>query len=162
MLEFKDSTRHYTGPGRQLPFVTTVAVSCSQIAYLGLLNYMRLLKLRSISRTQTSTFPSTLTSASPAGRTGSDGAGREKRAAQSCFPLERRCSCDFWPSKVSLQHCIFSSDGSQDGQIMRSQAFQSQTVHCARLGNRHTGTESLSRYWLLPSSIRVRCDSSPV
>lgn len=56
LLKFKDSTRHYTGPGRQLPSVTTVAVSCSQIAYLGLLNYMCLLKLRSISPTQTSTF----------------------------------------------------------------------------------------------------------
>lgn len=56
LLKFKDSTRHYTGPGRQLPSVTTVAVSCSQIAYLGLLNYMCLLKLCSISLTQTSTF----------------------------------------------------------------------------------------------------------
>ena len=56
LLKFKDSTRHYTGPGRQLPSVTTVAVSCSQIAYLGLLNYMCLLKLRSISPTQTSTL----------------------------------------------------------------------------------------------------------
>lgn len=59
LLKFKDSTRHYTGPGRQLPSVTTVAVSCSQIAYLGLLNYMHLLKLCSISQTQTSTFLST-------------------------------------------------------------------------------------------------------
>lgn len=58
LLKFKDSTRHYTGPGRQLPSVTTVAVSCSQIAYLGLLNYMCLLKLCSISQTQTSTFRS--------------------------------------------------------------------------------------------------------
>lgn len=56
LLKFKDSTRHYTGPGRQLPSVTTVAVSCSQIAYLGLLNYMCLLKLCSISPTQTSSF----------------------------------------------------------------------------------------------------------
>ena len=58
LLKFKDSTRHYMGPGRQLPSVTTVAVSCSQIAYLGLLNYMCLLKLCSISPTQTSTFRS--------------------------------------------------------------------------------------------------------
>lgn len=58
LLKFKDSTRHYTSPGRQLPSVTTVAVSCSQIAYLELLNYMCLLKLRSISPAQTSTFPS--------------------------------------------------------------------------------------------------------
>lgn len=121
-----------------------------------------------LSQTQTSTFPSTKkggaggvsSSVSPAGRTGSDRAGWD--AAQSSFPLERRCSCDFWPSKVSLQHCIFSSDGSQDGQIMRSRSFQSQTMHCVRLGNRHTGTESLFHYWLLPSSIRVRCDSPPV
>lgn len=56
LLKFKDSTRHYMGPGRQLPSVTTVAVSCSQIAYLGLLNYMCLLKLCSILPTQTSTF----------------------------------------------------------------------------------------------------------
>lgn len=56
LLKFKDSTRHYTGLGRQLPSVTTVAVSCFQIAYLGLLNYMCLLKLCSISLTQTSTF----------------------------------------------------------------------------------------------------------
>lgn len=39
-------------------------------------------------------------------------------------------------SKVSLQHCIFSSDGSQDGQIMRSHPLQSQRMHCAWLGNR--------------------------
>lgn len=58
LLKFKDSTRHYTGPGRQLPFVTTVAVSCSPIAYLGLLNYMCLLKLCSISVTKISTFQS--------------------------------------------------------------------------------------------------------
>lgn len=55
LLKFKDSTRHYTSPGRQLPSVTTVAVSCFQIAYQELLNYMCLLKLHSISPTQTST-----------------------------------------------------------------------------------------------------------
>lgn len=124
---------------------------------------MQLFKLCSVSQTQTSTFPSTKnkkggfgveagrgysSSVSPAG---SDGAGWD--AAQSSFSLERRCSCDFWPSKVSRQHCIFSSDGSQDGQIMRSQPSQSQRMHCVRLGDRHWDWEhGQPRDWLFTAT----------
>lgn len=109
MLKFKDSTRHYTGPGRQLPSVTTVAVSCSQIAYLGLLNYMRLLKLCSIFQTQTSTFLSTkkkgggTSSVCPASR-----AHWERRSRLGLpFQLGGVAPVISGPSKVSLQTLHF-------------------------------------------------------
>lgn len=45
-------------------------------------------------------------------------------------PVEMSCSCDQCPSKVRLQRCVFSSDGSQDRQIMRSQPSRLQTLQC--------------------------------
>lgn len=121
LLKFKDSTRHYTGPGRQLPSITTVAVSCSQIAYLGLLNYMCLLKLRSISPTQTSTFQPKrtrgfLVSVCLQPNAVGDRRRESERGRRNLSPVEMSCSCDQCPSKVSLQRCIFSSDGSQDNE----------------------------------------------
>lgn len=140
LLKFKDSTRHYTGPGRQLPSVTTVAVSCSQIGYLGLLNYMCLLKLSSISPTQTSTFYEQKNRGflfSVCLRRRAEGyTGRESERESLRPPVEMSFSCDQCPSKVRLQRCIFSSDGNQDRQIMRSQPCQPQRMRCVWLRDR--------------------------
>lgn len=149
LLKFKDSTRHYTGPGRQLPSVTTVAVSCSQIAYLGLLNYMCLLKLRSISPAKTSTFLSRkqrglLISVCLQPCAVGDTRRESEMGERNLSPVEMSCSCDQCPSKVRLQRCIFSSDGSQDRQIMRSQPCQSQRMHCVWLRDRHRDHISLT------------------
>lgn len=59
-------------------------------------------------------------------------------------PVEMSCSCDQCPSKVRLQRCIFSSDGSQDRQRMRSQPCQSQRMHCFWLWDRHWDHISLT------------------
>lgn len=60
------------------------------------------------------------------------------------FPVEMRCSCDHCPSKVRVQRCTFSSDGSQDRQIMRSLPCQSQWMHCVWLRDRQWDHISLS------------------
>lgn len=60
------------------------------------------------------------------------------------FPVEMSCSCDHCPSKVRVQRCIFSSDGSQDRQIMRSLPCQSQWMHCVWLRDRQWDRISLN------------------
>lgn len=102
---------------------------------------MCLLKLPSISPIQTSTLLSRKTERIPhfclssTGRRGSQ--GRENggwEGGHNHSPVEMSCSCDQCPSKVRLQRCIFSSDGSQDRQIMRSQPSQLQRIHSVWLG----------------------------
>lgn len=142
LLRFKDSTKHYTGPGRQLPSVTTVAAWCSQVAYLGLLNYICLWKLCSISLTQISTFLSR----------------KQKRRLIFVFNQVRwktsaggadRAVCSSWDQlllwSLSFQsENIFPSDATQDRQIMRSLVWQPQRIDCLWLRDRQRDRIPLS------------------
>lgn len=75
---------------------------------------------------------------------GRHGEKKQDGTSSIFFPVEMSCSCDHCPSKVRLQRCIFSSDGSQDRQIMRSLPFQSQRMHCVWLRDRQWDHISLT------------------
>lgn len=60
------------------------------------------------------------------------------------FPVEMSWSCDHCPFKVGLQRCIFSSDGSQDRQIMRSPPCQALRTFCVWLRDRQWDKISLN------------------
>lgn len=77
---------------------------------------------------------------------GETGAESERKREQSLSPVEMSCSCDQCPTKVRLQRCIFSSDGSQDRQIMRSWVSPvTEDARCLAHAHTHTGTISLSQ-----------------
>lgn len=165
LIKFKDSTRHCTGPGRQLPSFTTVAVLCSQIAYLELLNYVCLLKLRSISPSQTFNFSELKTERIPLLRlsatrcSGRHGGEKGRGGGEgNLSPVEMSCFCDQWPSKVRLQRCSFSSDGRQDNEEPASLVTRDAWVWRR---DRHWGPR-LPHFWLQPSPNTAHFDFPPV
>lgn len=126
LLWFKDLTRHYTGPGRQLSSVTTVAAWCSQVAYLDLFSFICLWKFFSIPLTQISNFLCLQTSAVVEYIAWGWATGQS-------VPVEISCSCDHF--SVQSEN-IFPSDTTQDGQIMRSLLCQPQSIDCLWLRDR--------------------------
>lgn len=135
LLKFKDSTRHYTSPGRQLSlrhncccFMFPDSLSRAAQLHVPFEASLHLSDSNFNSSEQKNREDSSFLSVFNRAQWETGERKRGVGGGHNHSPVEMSCSCDQCPSKVRLQRCIFSSDGSQDRQIMRSQPSQLQRM----------------------------------
>lgn len=160
LLKFKDSTRHYTSPGRQLSlrhncccFMFPDSLSRAAQLHVPFEASLHLSDSNFNSSEQKNREDSSFLSVFNRAQWETGERKRGVGGGHNHSPVEMSCSCDQCPSKVRLQRCIFSSDGSQDRQIMRSQpsSYRGYTAFGSVFLDSAWDHMNLSHFWLQSS-----------